>query len=109
MIHDADDTERSTAQFFESGATRGYFSVHWDKDNFGDDVYPSVENDCGNGEKFISHEEEKCLCTAEALDRAIFSSLPTRDQVLSDLQLGAFAPEMFDIIEYELVDNSSDV
>ena len=73
-----------------------YFDVQWDTTNVavGKLEYPHVDdNACDGGEVF---ESLSCLCDTTLEETAVFGSLPTREQVLAQLQVGAFDPVMYD-------------
>lgn len=85
-----------------------YFSVHWPKDETNDDQFPSVDNNCGNGACQVL-DDATCLCDTNLVDSAVFSSMPSRSDVLSQLSIGAFPVEMFDEDVYDLVDRRDGV
>ena len=111
IVHVPGTTIGTTSPFFHLNRAVNYFSLFWDMNIFGEEMYPSPENDCGHGSclKVITHGSEKCLCNATVLEEEVFSSLPTREQVLSELHLGAFPPDKFDDGTYTLIESSSEV
>jgi hypothetical protein len=71
--------------------TVSYFNVQWDTSNVGVGKleYPHVtDNACDGG----TLSGEFCVCDTTVTTSAVFDSLPTRDDVLSDLFIGAFDP-----------------
>jgi hypothetical protein len=81
--------------------TMNYFNVNWQTDIFGDERYPAVvDNMCGNGACEITSIPSitgmVCICNTTVTETPAFQQMPSRDEVLSQLRVGAFAPEMFD-------------
>lgn len=65
--------------------------------------YPNAaENECGGG----TIDGDYCLCTSTVVDSAVFTSLPTREDVLDQLKVGAFDPAMYD--QYNLFQGPTD-
>lgn len=58
------------------------------------ELYPSLENGCGAGACTII-PNDGCLCSVALSEAAAFSSIPSRDDVLSQLKVGAFDPSTF--------------
>lgn len=79
--------------------TLDYFSVIWEKDAVGEEVFPSAEdNECGHG-SCVSHEEFgeiMCLCNITVYEDLVFNKMPTRYQMKKNLFIGAFSPDLFD-------------
>jgi hypothetical protein len=71
----------------ETYASFTFFRVHWE-----DNQYPNGGNLCGNGvcEKVGLY----CHCTVEVEDTRVFSSLPTREEILSELHIGGVSPTL---------------
>jgi len=117
ILHDPNKTHKIkhtyqdplTAPHVNIDSTMNYFSIHWEKNITGDDVFPSEENGCGNTTGSTctlmtdQYDEEVCLCSTLVTDTAVFSEMPTREQVLSELTVGAFEPDMFNGGDYEVV------
>uniref|UniRef100_A0A7S0KZ56 DUF1501 domain-containing protein n=1 Tax=Asterionellopsis glacialis TaxID=33640 RepID=A0A7S0KZ56_9STRA len=74
----------------------------------GDDIYPNPSNSCGDG---ICEQVDKytCLCDTSLEETAAISEMPTREEVLRSLSIGAFPPEMFGNGTYSLIGNASGV
>ena len=74
-------------------------------------LYPSLDNTCGNGACSIT-SDDACLCSVALSETPAFNSLPSRDDVLS-LKIGAFDPATFsdadDIALYSVLESSDDV
>ena len=71
--------------------TVSYFNVQWDTSNVGIGKleYPHViDNTCDGG----TLSGDFCVCHTTLTTSAVFDSLPTRDEVLSNLFIGAFDP-----------------
>ena len=64
-----------------------YFRVEWSGGR-----YPNIDNSCGYGtcQEFF----ERCRCDTTVEQSRVFSSAPTRSEILSKLSLGALAPNM---------------
>jgi hypothetical protein len=85
--------------------TMNYFNVHWQTDVFGDERYPTVvDNMCGNGACEITSVPSitgmMCICNTTVTETPAFQQMPSRDEVLSQLRVGAFAPAMFDDVDH---------
>jgi hypothetical protein len=84
----------STGDFTEQMNT--FFRVSWI-----DGKFPSVAlNSCGAG--LCIAVGRLCRCSTSVVDKAVFSSTPTRDQALSHLFVGGVPPNMFDNGTYTL-------
>ncbi len=87
--------------------TVSYFHVSWDKTNVlvGHLEYPSVtENSCDGG----SVDGEYCVCNATLEETAVFTTLPTRQEVLVKLQVGAFDPSIYENDDYTVVTETNE-
>jgi len=85
--------------------TRSYFYVQWDpsKGDIGKLDYPHVsDNNCDGG----TVEGDTCLCVTTVVDQPMYSSIPSRSQVL-ELKVGAFDPTLYG--EYHTVQESNDL
>ena len=89
-----------------------YITMPWDQDVYTlDYLYPSSEeNSCDNG-ACSTLEDGSCLCSVTVSESAVFDSLPTREEVLSNLYIGGFDPASYSdsSAPYSLVDSSADV
>ena len=76
------------------------------------DLYPTLDNNCGEGACRITNDDA-CLCSVTLDETFAFGSLPSRDEVLSTLKIGAFDPATFasdsSAGPYVLLDSSADV
>jgi hypothetical protein len=57
------------------------------------------DGDCGGGscelfEGGDSGEDDSCMCNTTVIDRAVFDSKPTREEILSDLHIGSIQPDL---------------
>lgn len=99
-----------TVPYVDEVHTVSYISAPWRKDNMTqEEIYPSLNNTCGMGSCSITADDQ-CLCEVSLQERAVFSTLPSRDEVLS-LKIGAFDPLTFTDSEvtYSLLESSADV
>ena len=73
------------------------------------DLYPSLNNTCGNGACTIT-SDDSCLCNVTLSETPVFESVPSRAEVLS-LKIGAFDPATFSDsdVSYSLLESSDDV
>lgn len=88
-------------------STVSYFYVNWDTSNVeaGKLEYPHVTDNACDGGTVV---DDYCSCITMLEETAVFSDLPTREQVLSDLNVGAFDPVMFDNGDYKTVVETGD-
>jgi hypothetical protein len=71
-----------------------YFHVQWSRNNIGKLDYPNPgENSCGTGTSI--EDEEYCLCDTVLIETVVFSALPTKTQIQTQLKVGAFDPTIF--------------
>ena len=100
-----------TVPYVDKVNTVNYISVTWGKDPFTYlPVYPNLDNNCGQGVCSIT-SDDACLCSVTLTEAAVFSSLPTRDEILANLTIGAFNPDTFaeENVTYSLLESSDDV
>ena len=72
--------------------TVSYFHVQWDMSNvtIGKLEYPHVTDNACDGGMTVSGD--LCVCSATEITDRVFDTLPTREEVLSNLYVGAFDP-----------------
>jgi uncharacterized protein (DUF1800 family) len=61
--------------------------------------FPSPETGCGKSKGCTLHSTKHgktCICATSVDDQAVFTSLPTAQQALDRLRIGAPAPDLFD-------------
>lgn len=107
IIHDPATADGTVAAHVRQDETVSFFSIHWEKDASGNEIYPNPDNNCGNGACTLG-TDNTCVCSTTVDESAAFDSMPTKEEVLSDLSLGAFQLEMFDINDYELIETGLD-
>ena len=93
--------------FVDVDNSMNYISVPWQRDPMtGEEVYPTVNNACGNGACFTT-EDDHCLCPTTIEESHVFDYLPSREDVLTSLHVGAFEPASYTNGTYALVNESS--
>lgn len=102
------DYEPYVSSYVNLTETVSYFSVHWQKNVTGDDQFPSIDNACGDG-ACVLLEDDTCLCNTATSETVVFSALPTREEALAQLSVGAFPIDMYDAGHYVLVDVGTDI
>jgi len=100
-VHNPEKTEGDgdTAVHVDADKTVSFYSVHWERDPCTEsEMYPTVDNNCGNGActLMVQLGEQKCLCNTTVSEASVFSSMPSRENILSQLHIGAFDPAVFD-------------
>lgn len=89
-----------------------YITFPWPQDMYTlDYLYPSKDNNsCDNG-ACSTLDDGSCLCPVTVAENAAFNSLPTRNEILSILQVGGFDPAVYSdsSAPYSLVDSNSEV
>ena len=70
---------------FDSLHSLTYFRVNWQNAEF-----PSMDNRCGQG--VCEVWGDRCICKTTVKESVVFESLPTREQILEHLHVGAFSP-----------------
>lgn len=105
-----------TVPYVDINNTITYFNVPWKRDNItSEELFPSVtDNECGGGACTVT-ADDMCLCHVNISETPVFSSLPSREDVLSSLVVGAFDPAVFTDDDsaanatYSLFESSADV
>jgi hypothetical protein len=64
--------------------SKTFFRVDWDGD------YEDVLSSCGSIEACTLTDEGMCMCEVEVSDEKVFSEVPSRDEILALLYVGAF-------------------
>jgi len=77
-----------------------YFKVTWDGDNI-----PKPSNNCGNG--VCQSVYRGCLCDINVVETSVFSSLPTESDIIQNLHIGAFDPDLLG--SYSEVTNTGNI
>ena len=114
LHHDADVSQfegiqtQTTNPMVDVDETINYWSVHWARNSTGDEQFPSIDNNCGNG-ACILLDDDSCFCSATVIETPVFSSLPTREEILAELKIGAFELDMFDENQFQLVETGPGV
>merc|ERR1719203_1009486 len=88
IVHDVTSIEdKSRIERAVQDETITFFRAHWRKGK-----YPTPTNMCG-GSTSCTINNGMCMCEVTVKDRRGFKSMPTREQVLSMLHIGAYDPE----------------
>eukprot|EP00804_Cyclotella_cryptica_P005395 CCRYP_017085-RA/>CCRYP_017085-RA protein AED:0.06 eAED:0.06 QI:162/1/1/1/1/0.96/28/3961/2317 len=116
IIHDA--TKNTAVQnenvvpFVSLDSSVTYITLPWPQDMYTlDYLYPSKDdNSCDNG-ACSTLDDGSCLCPVTVSESAAFNSLPTRNEILSTLQVGGFDPAIYSDspAPYSLVESNSEV
>ena len=64
-----------------------YFKVYWKDGN-----YPNSSNSCGSGA--CVNVYQGCYCSIDTIESRVFNSLPSESDILSQLHIGAFDPQV---------------
>jgi len=104
-----------TVPYVDSENTITYINVPWERDNMtSEEIFPSVAgNECGGGACTVT-SDDMCHCQVTLSETPLFDTLPSREDVLSSLMLGAFDPSAFTddnatLATYSLFESSDDV
>jgi len=76
-----------------------------------DFLYPSKDdNSCDNG-ACSTLDDGSCLCPVTVSESSMYNSLPTRNEILSNLHIGGFNPSIYSdsSAPYSLVESNSEV
>ena len=115
-IFNSNDGEPDPQSHVNKDKTVSYFYVWWDESVVSPGSLPFphyTNNNCDGGD--IQEDLEgiqgfSCICKTTLEETIVFTEVPTRDEVLSTLKIGAFDPTMYDNGEYtELDTNEPDV
>lgn len=103
--------EDETVPYVDANNTITFIKVPWETDSMtAEEIFPTVNNTCGDGACSVTHDDA-CLCDVTVSESAVFDSLPSREDVLSLLKVGALPPESFavDTVSYTLSETSAEV
>ena len=82
-----------TVSYVDIVNTVSFNSVPWEREELSlKEIYPNFDNNCGQGACVISTSDETCLCSVTLDETFVFKTLPSRDDVLSMLKIGALDP-----------------
>ena len=100
LVHSPDGTEDINVASHLQTDTFNYFPAYWSSDSF-----PAPSNQCGNG--VCEAVGEGCICNTMVEESAAFTSMPASvDEVLTQLHIGSFSPDVFDLGTYnDPIDN----
>lgn len=89
-----------------------WITLPWPQDMYTlDFLYPSKDdNSCDNG-ACSTLDDGSCLCPVTVSESAMYNSLPTRNEILSNLHIGGFNPSIYSdsSAPYSLVESNSEV
>jgi len=94
---------------FDFAAT--FIKLPWQKDPVTHyEIFPTVNNTCGNGVCAATHDD-MCLCNVTVTETPVFATLPSRQDALAALKIGAHDPALFsdDSTTYILLESSGEV
>ena len=94
LVHETDNMG-TIPPHLNAETTMNYFNVYWN----GDGTFPSPETGCGTCR--IADDEDACICHTQVMDDIVFSTEPVSvEEILSNLYIGAAAPDVFDSGSY---------
>jgi hypothetical protein len=105
IVHDPVLTMGSpiTVPYVSSDKNINYINVHWPRHRYtGNEVFPTIDNDCWYGE-CTKMRDNTCLCDVREEHDLVFTSMPSKKDVLAQLKIGAFEPELYDSGDYRRV------
>ena len=73
--------------------TKNWFRVGWLQEDF-----PARRNNC-NG-VCTRTSDNQCLCSATVTERAVFSSFPSKDEIMEKLHIGSLPIDVYDMDAY---------
>lgn len=88
-----------------------FIKLPWQKDPVThEEIFPTIENNCGNGVCLHGYDD-MCLCWVTTTETPVFSSVPSREDALSLLKVGAHNPALFSdaTVTYSLVESTGEV
>jgi uncharacterized protein (DUF1501 family)/uncharacterized protein (DUF1800 family) len=85
IIYNVEDDNTLMAEHVQSD-TPSYFPVQWNNNE-----YPSPANNCGKS-SLCDILNDSCICTVTVEEVPVFDLMPTRNEVLEYLHIGAFEP-----------------
>ena len=84
-----------------------YFHVQWDTSNVavGKLEYPHISDNFCDGGTIM---DEFCICDTDVVSKAVFDYLPTREDVLTKLFVGAYDPKIFEASYTAVVETNTE-
>ena len=102
IVHLPEGTEDSRVHDYIRSDTISFFPVYWEIN------FPSSLNSCGNGA--CDTIDGGCLCNTTVVEEAAFDSMPdSASQILAQLHVGSFSPDIFDAGNYNEPIESGDI
>jgi len=101
LVHDASSVGTSVAPEFKAMVDPDkHFNVQWENGG----AYPKAADNCAgsDGSCTVFGSSSTCLCTVTVNTTTAFASMPTLQEVSSQLLIGSAPPNMFDIGDYVL-------
>ena len=92
IVHDSMSVQRTEITKMVQEDTKVFFRVEW----FNNTSNPFYDYDAMCSELGCARDiyDNLCLCSVSVTEDIVFSSKPGRDQVLTDLHIGAFPPKV---------------
>lgn len=92
VTHDVPDEAYKSKRTLVDENTKTFFRVHWSDNDEAQTLLETCESypDCSLS------SDGYCMCDTTTTEESVFSAMPTKDQVLADLHIGAFDQEIYD-------------
>merc|ERR1719356_1187208 len=98
IIYHANDDNNLMTKHVQSDSP-SYFPVHWNNN-----LFPSPNNNCDDS-PLCEIINESCVCTIGVDEVQVFDEMPTRNQVIEQLDIGSFDPSAIGLNKYVIENN----
>ena len=105
------DVYDDTVHYVDYDFASTFIKLPWQKDSVTQkELFPSIENACGDG-VCLPTLEDMCLCGVTTTDTPVFATVPSREDALSTLKIGAHDPTLFSdaLVTYSLLESTGEV
>lgn len=95
LVHQPEGASRVVKYVDEpNSANMNFFHVPWPKDDFvGDELFPHIDNECGEGACEVLEGDLMCLCNVTVTNVMAFTDVPSDVNVIREtLKIGAYPP-----------------
>lgn len=88
-----------------------FIKLPWQKDPVThNEIFPTIDNACGDGVCTLTHDD-MCLCGVTTTENPVFATVPSREDALATLKIGAHDPALFSdaSVTYSLLESTGEV
>ena len=105
------DVYDDTVPYVDYDFASTFIKLPWQKDPVThSEIFPTIDNACGDGVCTPTHDD-LCLCNVTATETPVFATVPSREDALATLKIGAHDPALFSdaSVTYSLLESTGAV